>query len=320
MKNTDPLNGTTHFEYDAQDNLTQVNDPRGVITRYQYDGLGNLTHLVSPDSGNSTYEHDTAGNITQKIDARGVVTSFTYDALNRLTARRYPAKPQLDTRLHYDAIAEGNKGIGRLTAVEDINSVLSYTYDEQGNVTGQRHVLKAYEATWSDILGYGYDGANRLSRIDYPSGISIDYLRNSAGQVSQVLMRVGADEPINFARDLAYLPFGPLKSLTWNNGTTLQRSYDQDYRLTAQTVAGWSNIYDRDANSNTQIQSSRLGDLNYSYDALDRLTEETNASQQQTFTYDAVGNRTDKTLTPLIEGQVQDSAVTITGMAPAITV
>lgn len=311
VKNTDPLNGTTHFEYDAQDNLTQVNDPRGVITRYQYDGLRNLTHLLSPDSGGSTYKHDAAGNITQKTDARGIVTSFTYDALNRLTARRFPAKPQLDTRFHYDAVAEGNKGIGRLTAIEDINGVLSYTYDEQGNLTGQWHILPANEATRSDILGYGYDRANRLSRIDYPSGISIDYLRNSAGQVSQVQMRVGADEPINFARDLSYLPFGPLKSLTWNNGTTLQRSYDQDYRLTAQTVAGWSNIYDRDASGNiTQIQSSLLGDLNYSYDALDRLTEETNASQQQTFTYDAVGNRTDKTLKPLTEGQLQDSAVT----------
>jgi RHS repeat-associated protein len=310
VKNTDPLNGITHFAYDAQDNLTQVNDPRGVITRYQYDGLGNLTHLLSPDSGSSTYKHDAAGNITQKTDARGIVTSFTYDALNRLTARRFPAKPQLDTRFHYDAVAEGNKGIGRLTAIEDINGMLNYTYDEQGNLTGQRHI-PANEATRSDILGYGYDEANRLSRIDYPSGISIDYLRNTAGQVSQVQMRVGTDEPISFARDLAYLPFGPLKSLTWNNGTTLQRSHDQDYRLTAQTVAGWSNIYDRDANGNiTQIQSSLLGDLNYSYDALDRLTEETNASQQQTFTYDAVGNRTSKSLMPLIEGQLQDNAVT----------
>ncbi|MCU1752682.1 RHS repeat-associated core domain-containing protein [Pseudomonas sp. 6D_7.1_Bac1] len=311
VKNTDPLNGTTRFEYDAQDNLTHVNDPRGVNTRYQYDGLGNLTHLVSPDSGTNTYKHDAAGNITQKTDAGGVVTLFTYDALNRLTARRYPAKPQLDTQFHYDAMAEGNKGIGRLTGVEDSNGVLSYTYDEQGNLTGQRHLLTTNEVARSDYLGYRYDGANRLIRIDYPTGFSIDYLRDSAGQVSQVHMRVGADEPIGFASNLAYLPFGPLKSLTWTNGATLERSYDQDYRLTAQTVVGWSNLYDYDANGNiTQIQSSLLGELNYSYDALDRLTEDANASQQQTFSYDAVGNRTDKTLTPLIEGQVQGSAVT----------
>ena len=311
VKNTDPLNGTTQFEYDAQDNLTQISDPRGVTTRYQYDGLGNLTRLDSPDSGTSTYTYDAAGNITQKKDARGVITSFTYDALNRLTARRYPANPDLDTRFHYDSIAADNKGIGRLTAVEDINGVLNYAYDAQGNLSTQLHRPRASEATRLEKLGYGYDGANRLSRIDYPTGFSIVYLRNSAGQVSQVQIRRGADEPTTFVSDVTYLPFGPLKSLTWNNGTTLQRTYDLDYRLTAQTVAGWSNAYAYDAIGNiTKVQSSSLGELNYSYDPLDRLTEEANATRQQTFTYDAVGNRTNKTLTPLVEGKEQDSAVT----------
>ncbi|MOA59449.1 RHS Repeat protein [compost metagenome] len=37
MANTDPLNGVTALAYDAQDNLTQVKDPRGVTTGYQYD-------------------------------------------------------------------------------------------------------------------------------------------------------------------------------------------------------------------------------------------------------------------------------------------
>lgn len=311
VKNTDPLNSATHFEYDAQDNLTHVRDSRGVITQYKYDGLGNLTQLDSSDSGTSKYEYDAAGNITQKTDARGIVTSLTYDALNRLTARRYPTSPELNTRFHYDSIAASNKGIGRLTAVEDINGTLNYTYDIQGNLVAQLHTPSANEVTQSDNLGYGYDRANRLNRIDYPTGFSIHYLRNSAGQVSHVQIRRGADEPTTFVRDLAYLPFGPLKSLTWNNGTTLQRTYDLDYLLTAQTVAGRSSTYAYDATGNiTKIQSSSLGDLNYSYDALDRLTEEANAKRQQTFTYDAVGNRTNKTLTPLVEGKVQDSTVT----------
>ncbi|WP_447795399.1 RHS repeat-associated core domain-containing protein [Pseudomonas farris] len=311
IKNTDPLNGTTNFEYDAQNNLTQVSDSRGVITRYQYDGLGNLTQLDSPDSGTSSYKYDAAGNITQKTDARGVVTTFTYDALNRLTTRRYPANSGLDIHFRYDSIANGNKGIGRLTAVEDINGVLSYTYDAQGNLATQLHTPRTNEATQLEKLGYEYERANRLNRIDYPTGFSIHYLRNAAGQVSQVQIRRGADEPTTFVRDLAYLPFGPLKSLTWSNGTTLQRTYDLDYRLTAQTVAGRSSTYAYDATGNiTKIQSSSLGDLNYSYDALDRLTEEANATRQQAFSYDAVGNRTNKTLTPLVEGKVQDSAVT----------
>ncbi|WP_051414913.1 RHS repeat domain-containing protein [Pseudomonas sp. QTF5] len=163
----------------------------------------------------------------------------------------------------------------------------------------------------SERIGYGYDPANRLNRLDYPAGFSIHYFRDAAGQINQVQIQRGTDKPVVFAQDLTYLPFGPLKSLTWGNGTTLQRTYDLDYRLTAQTVAGWSNTYAYDATGNiTKVQSNSVGELNYSYDPLDRLTEEANATRQQTFTYDAVGNRTNKTLTPQVDGKVQDSAVT----------
>lgn len=311
VKNTDPLNGITQFEYDAQDNLTQISDPRGTTTQYQYDGLGNLTLLNSPDSGTSTYQYDAAGNITQKVDARGVVTSFTYDALNRLTARRYPTNPALDVQFHYDSIAAGNKGIGRLTAVEDINGVLNYTYDAQGNLSAQWHISREDAATRQEQIGYGYDGANRLNRIDYPTGFSIVYQRNTGGQVSQVQIRRGTEPPTAFASNIAYQPFGPLKSLTWANGATLQRTHDLDYRLTAQTVAGRSDAYAYDASGNiTRMQNGSLGDLDYSYDALDRLTEEANSTRRQTYAYDAVGNRTQKALDSLVDGEVYVSAST----------
>lgn len=311
VKNTDPLSGITRFEYDAQDNLTQVTDPREVKTRYQYDGLGNLTMIDSPDSGTSTYKYDTAGNIIQKTDARGVITSFTYDALNRLTDRRYPAKPELDTRFHYDSIITGNKGVGRLTAVEDTNGTQNYVYDAQGNLTAKLHAPQENEANRLDNVGYGYDAANRLNRIDYPTGFSVVYLRDSTGQVNQVQIRRDTEETATLVSDITYLPFGPLKSLTWNNGTTLRRTYDLDYQLTAQSVAGWSTTFTYDAIGNiTKVKDGSLGELSYSYDALDRLTEEANVTRKQAFTYDAVGNRTKKILSTLVEGNVQNSAVT----------
>ncbi|WP_435304154.1 MULTISPECIES: hypothetical protein [Pseudomonas] len=238
VKKTDPLFGVTQFEYDAQDNLTQIIDPRSSITQYHYDGLGNLTLLTSPDSGTSTYEYDGAGNITKKTDARGTVTILAYDALNRLTNRRYPANQALDVQFHYDSTAAGNNGVGRLTGVQDISGLLNYTYDADGNVSAQRHSVQVGAVTHQEQLGYGYDRANRLSRIDYPTGVSILYVRNTAGQVSQLQIRHGTETPTAFASNIKYQPFGPLKSLSWANGTTLQRTYDLDYRLTAQIVAG----------------------------------------------------------------------------------
>lgn len=306
VSSTDPLNGVTQLAYDAQDNLTQVQDPRGVTTHYEYDGLGNLTKLISPDSGTTTYSHDAAGNVLSKTDARGVVTTYTYDALNRLTGRQYPATPALNVQYHYDMTADGNHGVGRLTAIQDASGVLGYYYDARGNLTGQ---LRSVEVAGTDRysgLGYEYDGANQLAKISYSLGFNILYARNSAGQVSQVQLQIGDSPPDALASQIEYLPFGPLKSLTWANGLSLSRSYDQDYRLTHQEVATWTSTYGYDANSNIEsLQSSLFGDLTYSYDALDRLTSEHKEDLQQSYSYDAVGNRLSRTSTPIVNGSPQ---------------
>ncbi|MCQ4297682.1 RHS repeat protein [Pseudomonas stutzeri] len=310
VASTDPLNGVTALGYDAQDNLTQVSDPRGVTTQYRYDGLGNLTQLVSPDSGTTAFAHDAAGNVIRKTDARGVVTSYGYDALNRLTSKTYPTSPALNIQYHYDMTADGNHGVGRLTAVQDASGVLGYRYDARGNLTQQLRSLEVAGSDVYDTLQYTYDGANQLTRIDYPAGFAVQYQRNAAGQVGEVDIVID-EQPAAFASDLSYMPFGPLKSLTWANGINLSRTYDQDYRLTQQSVGPWQVNYGYDANSNIQsLESGLFGDLLYGYDALDRLTREDEGNQRLQYGYDAVGNRTSKALIGLSEGQPMGSVVT----------
>ncbi|WP_137818657.1 RHS repeat-associated core domain-containing protein [Pseudomonas sp. 2FG] len=303
VASSDPLNGVTALAYDAQDHLTQVSDPRGVTTRYVYDGLGNLTQLISPDSGTTTFSHDAAGNVISKTDARGVITEYAYDALNRLIARRYPANPALNVQYHHDMTAEGNRGIGRLTAVQDASGVLGYTYDGRGNLIEQIRSVEVLGSDRYDRLQYAYDGANQLTRITYPDGFSVEYSRNAAGQVEQVGLTVGSNAPTPIASQISYLPFGPLNSLTWGNGISLSRSYDQDYQLTQQQVGVWQSGYQHDANGNiTRHAHSLFGTLDYQYDALDRLTEEKAANERKTYSYDATGNRKQRRTYRLTDG------------------
>ncbi|MGY8820875.1 MAG: RHS repeat-associated core domain-containing protein [Pseudomonadales bacterium] len=310
VTSTDPLNGVTGLGYDAQDNLTQVSDPRGVTTQYRYDGLGNLTQLISPDSGTTSFAHDAGGNVIRKTDARGVVTSYSYDALNRLTSKTYPANPALNVQYHYDMTADGNHGVGRLTAVQDASGVLGYRYDARGNLVQQLRSLEVAGSDVYDTLQYSYDGAGQLTRIDYPAGFAVQFQRNAAGQVGEVDIVID-DQPAAFASNLSYLPFGPLKSLTWANGISLSRTFDHDFRLTQQSVGPWQANYGYDANSNIQsLESGLFGDLLYGYDALDRLTQEDQGNQRLQYGYDAVGNRTSKALIGLSEGQPMGSMVT----------
>ncbi|MDO9100910.1 MAG: hypothetical protein Q7U50_01330 [Candidatus Nitrotoga sp.] len=309
IQNTDPLNGITQFDHDAQGNLTQVKDPRGVTTRYQYDGLGNLSQLISPDSGTSIYLYDAAGNITQQTDARGVVTLYQYDALNRLTNKIFPANPTLNTIYAYDMTTSGNIGIGRLTALQDAGGLIGYKYDARGNLGEQLRFLTVAGTEQDESLKYTYDNANQLASINYPEGFSISYSRNNAGQITDINLTIGTQPPTVLVSNISYLPFGPLKNLTWGNGIQLNRQYDQDYQLTTQTIGTWQSTLSYDANGNIKTRNHSLfGNQNYSYDALGHLTEEKSTVLRKTYSYDATSNRKQRSTYGTVNGIEQQTA------------
>ncbi|MBK8569982.1 MAG: RHS repeat protein [Nitrosomonadales bacterium] len=194
--------------------------------------------------------HDAAGNITQQTDARGVVTLYQYDALNRLTNNIFPANPALNIIYAYDMTTSGNIGIGRLTALQDAGGLIGYKYDARGNLGEQLRFVTVAGIEQDESLKYTYDNANQLTSIGYPDGFSISYSRNNAGQITGVNLTIGTQPPMVLASNIHYLPFGPLKNLTWGNGIQLNRQYNQDYQLTTQKFTSWAKHLSYDANGN----------------------------------------------------------------------
>ncbi|EPB7750850.1 RHS repeat domain-containing protein, partial [Pseudomonas aeruginosa] len=211
--------------------------------------------------------------------------------------------PSLDVQYRYDLTADGNKGIGRLGAIEGARDSLVYRYDERGNLVEQVRSIRLDQQTLLDRVTYRYDAANQLLEIGYPSGLAIGYSRNAGGQVASVTLAVGDKAPSPLVGQIAYLPFGPLLRLTWGNGITLSREYDQDYQLLRQKVGPWQSDYQHDANGNIQQHRHSLwGTLDYQYDPLDRLTEERGVQGGRSYAYDAVGNRTQRSDNPASGG------------------
>ncbi|HHM5216722.1 TPA: RHS repeat domain-containing protein, partial [Pseudomonas aeruginosa] len=222
---------------------------------------------------------------------------------NRLIERHSPSDPSLDVQYRYDLTADGNKGIGRLGAIEGARDSLVYRYDERGNLVEQVRSIRLDQQTLLDRVTYRYDAANQLLEIGYPSGLAIGYPRNAGGQVASVTLAVGDKAPSTLVGQIAYLPFGPLQRLTWGNGIALSREYDQDYQLLRQKVGPWQSDYQHDANGNIQQHRHSLwGTLDYQYDPLDRLTEERGVQGGRSYAYDAVGNRTQRSDNPASGG------------------
>src|SRR5688572_18170281 len=227
----------TSFEYDALDRLTAVIDPKGLTTGYDYNVFGDLVELDSPDTGTTTYGHDAAGNRTTQLDARGVLSTYTYDRLNRLTLIDLPTTA--DTTFTYDALptacqTEETFSVGQVSSFTDPSGSTTLCHDRRGNLV--RKVQAVTSAPTDRTVVYAYDLADRVTGITYPSGASVTYTRDAAGRVTGVAAKSSPTAtPVALLSDIDYLPFGPVGKLTWGNGRTLTKAYDQNYAIDAVT-------------------------------------------------------------------------------------
>ncbi|HEX7965807.1 MAG TPA: RHS repeat-associated core domain-containing protein [Gammaproteobacteria bacterium] len=283
---TDPASGVTTYALDALDHTTDVTDPRGLNTHYDYDAFGDVVELDSPDTGTTTYTHDLAANRLTKTNNASVTATYTYDSLNRLTSISYPDTSK-NVTYTYDS---GTYGKGHLTGIADASGTTTYTYDAWTNLT-QKVVV---EGGQTFTVGYGYDLANRLASITYPSGMVVSYTRDSTGRITTV---TGNSNTV--ASYITYKPFGPVSGLTYGNGLVETRTYDLDYRMTGISIPSIQGLtFGYNANDDitsitdsiTTTNSQTLG-----YDSLNQLTSAvsgTGGYGSLTYSYDADGNRT----------------------------
>jgi len=99
---------TTSIVRDANGNITEMNDVRGLKTKYVYDIFDRPIEkrLVIPSGDIVTkYEYDRNGNIVKTIDARNTVTNYTYDRFDRM-----------------------------ITSTDVLGTRTSLTYDKSGNI------------------------------------------------------------------------------------------------------------------------------------------------------------------------------------------
>ncbi|QDR37123.1 RHS repeat-associated core domain-containing protein, partial [Pseudomonas aeruginosa] len=265
------------YSYNALGLIERADGPRTDVqdvTLYAYDSRGNLTQVTNaPPQVTRLGDYDERGKPGSITDANGVTSSLAYTGVD-----------------------------GWLASVSTAGSTTRFDYDAVGQIT---RVTRG-DGSW---LSYEYDDARRLVAIGNNLGERLEYdvdtkgNRNAGGQVASVTLAVGDKAPSTLVGQIAYLPFGPLLRLTWGNGITLSREYDQDYQLLRQKVGPWQSDYQHDANGNIQQHRHSLwGTLDYQYDPLDRLTEERGVQGGRSYAYDAVGNRTQRSDNPASGG------------------
>ncbi|MFZ2725171.1 MAG: RHS repeat-associated core domain-containing protein [Methylococcaceae bacterium] len=304
LQSIDPANGITSNTLDTRDNLTSVTDPKNNKTQYVYNGLDDLITEISPDRGTIKYSYDDAGNLKTSTDARGVVSTLTYDALNRPLTKSYttvvnvPATTQ--NTWTYD---QGVNGIGRLTGVSDETGSTSYSYDLQGRLLTKKQISTVNAVSLTQNLSYAYDAVGHLISQTYPSGVKITYGYDAQGKINTITVNGQT-----LLKDLIYQPFGLPKSWTWDNGlqlingqwrngTSYSRNFDSAGYLNSYPLGTDTRnlIYDGGGRITAYTQNAISNNSSFGYDALDRLIGSSGINNQS-YDYDANGNRTDITI------------------------
>lgn len=266
---------------------TTFTDPYGQVTTYHYDTTDRITRSDSPLGYHRSATYNTNNDVTAAVSANNFTggasdpaTTFGYDesgtgstsGFGNLTSVTQPSGTKTGGRSYDESGASGTDPYQPASSTDDINSQTSYTYNSAGQVTA---------AT------LGGTGGSTVSLIYDSSSASSHCGPGSAAAYTGALCQ---------ARDADYSASSPAEHRTLY-------SYDSLGELTSKTTAqpdhGRSTppayTYTYDSHSRLTSETTPAGDLiEYSYDALDRLTEK-NAVYQgvyTAYTYDQDGDLT----------------------------
>ena len=317
---TDPLNQTTRQSLDPlrrptattfADNavatqtwsqlnqVASVTDPKAVTTAYTRNAFGEVMTEASPDTGSTSYTRDAAGNIASKTDARGFTTTYTRDALGRATSTTFGSgtAQAFTHQFTYDSA-------GNVSQFTDPSGSTTYSRDVFGRVLQKTQtVADSPTAPSAYNTAYLYHPGGQVAQITYPSGLKVFYRKNAVGQISQMDVQQPGGAVVPFVTGLTYTALGQPKAWAWSNGSTANRTFDADGRMTGNEFATYT--YDnagRIIGITQHLRAKRAvkgvstlftTPLSFTagYDNRDRITSFSRNGSTRAYTYDTNGNR-----------------------------
>ena len=230
------LNTTVSYTYTASGQRSTMTSPSGSVT-YDYDGLDRLKSVVSSQGPAVTVKWEPGGGLLTEVSGNGVTERYTYDGAGNVRS-----------------ITALQGGISQLTRYE-------YDYDARGNRLEERY--QGPGSTAPEVTQYGYDLADRLTGVRYPSGQAELYALAPDGT------RLFEKQATGYTGGLG--PDG------WEAASNLTRHWRYSY----DTAGGLKRIEDLLIPSRTEAS--------FTTDALGQVRREERGNTSRTYWWDAAG-------------------------------
>ena len=314
-------------ELRTQQVMTDTGDGAGqevsrIVRTRSYDRAGRL--LTSTDANGNVvrFDYDVMGRVTSREHADGTVFTTTYlgpsiletrDA-NGTVIRRDYADGLLQARDVLQAgagVVASNEsftmdGLGRLVAVSDDDTTVTFAYDSMGNVVRESLDVSVGPLSFVGQSACTHDGMGGVVSMTYPGGRELSYqLRHVGGRAEVMSISEGGLELVNFS----YLG-GRLQRRDVSlgqQGELVRSSYDFDARGWLQSelhAAGTQQVplaaldhgYDASGNQIGYVEQLLGRSHTMGYDSADRLIRSSHprgsgVTENVAYALDAQGNR-----------------------------
>jgi RHS repeat-associated protein len=269
------LNLTTRHELDGAGRTVATTNPRGVITRYQYDARGRLVkESLDPCGLNliTRYEYDLSDNTTKLIDRQGNETRNEYDSRNRQT--KVIDAENYWTLYEYDLLGNQIRVSRSIAPGGGPFAVTEFRYDQLNRRTQEiidpcgLNLITAYEYTVPGGggcgCGCGTPGTSLIHKETDPAGKVTYYYYDHLDRMTSVVHKMG--DTNDNGGDA--------------NDTVTAYEYDHMANKTKITLQNAPNTdvvtsYSYDAANRVVEETEGTGDANlttrYAYDGLNRV-------------------------------------------------
>lgn len=281
VTDTNALDFTTSYFYDAVGNVVKTEDARGNTAFKYYDGDNRLTLQVNEERYATRKFYDTLGNVVQLENFANPVS----ESVNETTPPIIPTFPTSTLDRQSKMVFDGRGLLIEKTEAFDSNTSdvekVFYQLDSLGNVRVE-----------TDDLGrqtiHSYDSESRVTSIKTADGVTNEYVYDNVGNNIQTTYAASKEDPVT-----GVLDFSDIAYETY--------SYDKANRLIAQRTHLDSDLvsgeflevtfkYDNVGNK-TNRTDAKDNTSEWEYDLNNREIEAINAQDDSINTaYDYMGN------------------------------
>ena len=273
------------YVYDSTGDLLQVTDPLGNVTKYTYDVYGNQLTETKPDGETTQNVYNNLDQLYRTIDYDGQVTQYVYDSQgNQSEVEYFQNLAQANSGTPTYTVSYTYNALGQLVSVDDPRiGITTYVYNAEGLLTDVDNPEADLHYTYDVATGNLLSISTNSTDLQY----TYDVMGNLTSTTAVELNGQTLTTPL--ATTYTYTATGLRQSETLPNGEEVTYAYDRNGNLTQEinrdAAGDLLSEYDyvNDANGDrlqaTETTLEADGTLsktviNYTYDALGRLTEE----------------------------------------------